>query len=302
MKIIDPHIHWWDLEKNYYPWLMDQKPEEGGLSGNESIAKTYLCEHYLEDAKDYELLGVVHIQADWDPKDPLGESRWLQKLIDEQKEHGLLKAFMGFADLSQKNVEPLLEAQSDFSHCVGIRQILNYLPHDPNFCWASEDYLKNDIWLDNFHLLEKYDLAFDLMCFSNHMVQMAQLAHQYPNIKIHLEHTGMPHDSSADGQEQWVKGMKALAQHSNVDVKISGLGNVIDNWTIELIRPWVLDAIKIFGTRRVMFASNFPTDSKFSSFNKIYDAFDQITADFSKDEREKMFYKNAVQCYDFIGL
>lgn len=32
MKIIDPHIHWWNLEENYYSWLLDQKPKEGGLS------------------------------------------------------------------------------------------------------------------------------------------------------------------------------------------------------------------------------------------------------------------------------
>ncbi len=84
----------------------------------------------------------------------------------------------------------------------------------------------------------------------------------------------MPHDFSDEGQEQWIKGMKALIMHSNVDIKISGLGNIIDNWTIELIRPWVLDATEIFDTHRVMFASNFPTDSKFSSFNKIHKAFD----------------------------
>jgi len=24
--IVDPHQHFWDLERNYYPWLCDPKP------------------------------------------------------------------------------------------------------------------------------------------------------------------------------------------------------------------------------------------------------------------------------------
>ena len=34
-RIVDAHVHWWDLERNYYPWLMDRKHADGesGLSG-----------------------------------------------------------------------------------------------------------------------------------------------------------------------------------------------------------------------------------------------------------------------------
>ena len=75
-RIVDAHIHWWDLENNYYPWLMDEQPEEGGLSGFDAIAHTYLYEHYMEDAAGYDVEGFVHVQAEWDPSDPVGENRW----------------------------------------------------------------------------------------------------------------------------------------------------------------------------------------------------------------------------------
>ena len=34
-KIIDAHMHWWDVENNYYPWLTDKLAEsqESGLAG-----------------------------------------------------------------------------------------------------------------------------------------------------------------------------------------------------------------------------------------------------------------------------
>jgi len=33
-RIVDAHVHWWDLERNYYPWLMDRRHTDGesGLS------------------------------------------------------------------------------------------------------------------------------------------------------------------------------------------------------------------------------------------------------------------------------
>ena len=91
--------------------------------------------------------------------------------------------------------------------------------------------------------------------------------------------------------------MRALAERENASVKISGFGTTIDNWTEELIRPYVLTAIEVFGVDRVCFASNFPTDKMFSSMTKIWDAFLSITADFSQHERDAMFANNAKRLY-----
>ena len=44
------------------------------------------------------------------------------------------------------------------------------------------------------------------------------------------------------------------------------------------IRPYVEEAIAAFGVERCMFASNFPVDKLFSSYDAIFDAFKEITA------------------------
>jgi predicted TIM-barrel fold metal-dependent hydrolase len=129
------------------------------------------------------------------------------------------------------------------------------------------------------------------------MQPMAVLARDNPGIPVYLEHTGMPHDHSPDGVERWREGMRALASAPNVVCKISGLGNTIANSTEEKARPYVLDAIEIFGCDRCMFASNFPTDRQFSSMKAIWDAFFSITAKFSDDERDKLFAANAIRHY-----
>lgn len=296
-RIVDAHIHWWDLENNYYPWLMDEQPEEGGLSGFEAIAHTYLYEHYMEDAAGYDVEGFVHIQAEWDPSDPVGETRWLQSLVDADAIGGKPLAIVGFANFAAKNVEAILEGHADHANARGIRHMLNYLADDPSRCWADQDYLENDTWRGNFPLLKKYGLDFDPMCFSNHLPGIAELAGKHPDIQVILEHTGMPYDHTPEGRKVWTDGMRALAERENASVKISGFGTTIDNWTEELIRPYVLTAIEVFGVDRVCFASNFPTDKMFSSMTKIWDAFLSITADFSQHERDAMFANNAKRLY-----
>lgn len=296
-KIIDAHIHWWDLENNYYPWLMDAQPDEGGMSGTNNLAKTYLYDHYMSDADGYDVQGFVHVQAEWDPSDPVGETAWLQSLIDHDKIGGKPLAIVGFANFSAPNVERILDGHSHYANSRGIRHMLNYLPNNPALCWADQDYMQNDHWLKNYPLLAKYGLDFDPMCFSNHLPHMAKLAGDYPNIHVTLEHTGMPYDHTDDGRKIWADGMRLLAERDNTAVKISGLGNTIENWDIDKIRPYVLETIDIFGTDRVCFASNFPTDSLFSSMAAIWDAFLAITADFSQAEKDAMFADNALRLY-----
>jgi len=69
------------------------------------------------------------------------------------------------------------------------------------------------------------------------------------------------------------------------------------HWTTESIRPFVLDAIDAFVSQRCLFASNFPVDRLFSSYDDVFDAFKEITGNFSYDERRALFHDNAARVY-----
>jgi predicted TIM-barrel fold metal-dependent hydrolase len=68
-------------------------------------------------------------------------------------------------------------------------------------------------------------------------------------------------------------------------------------WTTDSIAPFVLDMIDILGVDRCMFASNFPVDSLFSNYETLWNAYDEITSDFTDAERNKLFRTNAEQYY-----
>ena len=80
-------------------------------------------------------------------------------------------------------------------------------------------------------------------------------------------------------------------------MKISGFGFIDRQWTVDSIRPRVLDTIDIFGTDRCMFASNFPVDKMSRGYGAYWSAFDEITASFSDEERARLFHRNAETSY-----
>ena len=80
-------------------------------------------------------------------------------------------------------------------------------------------------------------------------------------------------------------------------VQPSGIGQPGGLWTVEANRPVVLDTIELFGADRCMFASNFPVDSLCASFADIFKGFESIVADFSAEDRRKLFHDNALRIY-----
>ncbi|RWX58890.1 hypothetical protein EN780_35725, partial [Mesorhizobium sp. M4B.F.Ca.ET.089.01.1.1] len=55
--------------------------------------------------------------------------------------------------------------------------------------------------------------------------------------------------------------------------------------------------IAAFGVERSMFATNFPVDKLFSSFDAIVNAFKEITIAYPHEERLALFHDNAARFY-----
>jgi len=205
-------------------------------------------------------------------------------------------AVVAYADFTHADIDTILAAHCQFDRVRGIRQILNH-HKDETLSYTTENLLANARWQKNFALLKKYKLSFDLQIYYQQMEQAAQLADKHPDTQIILNHTGMPVEQGPAGVEAWREGMARLAACPNVAVKISGLGMAIPQWTVERIRPFVMDTIDRFGVGRCMFASNFPVDSLFGSYKKLYGAFNTIVSEFSDQQRNQLFHDNAAHFY-----
>lgn len=297
IPFVDAHVHLWDLAAIHYPWLTPPFDDSGPNGSTESIAHDYLLEDYLADAARWNVRGFVHIDAGADPAQALDETRWLEALA---RNHGLPSAIVAFATLDNPNVDALLEQQAAHPHVRGIRQIVNWHA-SPTRSYTPRDVTQNPAWQAGFGRLARHGLSFDLQCYAGQMNALAPLIARHPDIPVIINHLGMPIPSDPDGLGQWRQAMRTLAQFANVSVKLSGLGFIHRNWTIDNIRPYILEAIDIFGTQRCLFASNSPTDKLFAPFDAHLEAYHAIVAGFALDERREMFGGNANRFYR-LGL
>ena len=298
IEIIDGHMHLIDYESNPYPWLAKEAPRPKVFGPHEQkLFHNYLVDDYKADVVRQHVVKSVHVQAGWDANDPVGETRWLESIHDTD---GFPHAIVAFANLAADDVEAVLEAHRQSPKLRGIRHILNWRPADAksNFgIWVDRDYLTDAKWRRGFALLEKYGLSFDLQIFYNQMPAALELAQSFPSISIILDHTGMPLERTPEELHNWAAGMATLAQAPNVAVKISGLGVANPEWTVDSIRPIVLRTIELFGIERCFFASNFPVDRLFSSYDTLVEAYQTILQDFSLSERQQFFNENAARLY-----
>jgi predicted TIM-barrel fold metal-dependent hydrolase len=294
LEIIDCHHHLWDLTANYYPWLTD-KIGTRVCGDYAAIRKNYLLADFWRDAAGLTLVKSVHVQAEHDHADPVRETRWVQAIADRPESRGFPHGIVAYANLADPGVEAILEAHCQCRNVRGIRQLLHEALLDPKNSGVSP--LENPVWRKNLGVLPRFHLSFDLQVFPQQMAQALTVVREHPSLQFILVHTGQPIRRDAEGLEQWRRGMRALAGCPNVCAKISGLGMFDRQWTVESLRPFVLEPIDFFGPARCLFASNFPVDSMMSSYRRLWDAYATITTGFSDHERRQLFAGNAQRVY-----
>jgi predicted TIM-barrel fold metal-dependent hydrolase len=290
--IVDPHHHLWDPGRNTYPWLQGEMHDRG-WGDLRPLQRPYLVADLLADAARQGLQKSVHVQANFDPSDPVGETAWLEEVAAES---GFPHGIVGFADFSSPDVESVLERHSKHPRMRGLRQVLNRHPN-PVLNRAPKALLAHETWQKKLGLLQRDGWSFDAQVYYQQMPALAALARRYPDLQFVLDHAGMPAERDAAGIEGWKRGMQQLAACPNIAVKLCGYGMVDTKWTVDSIRPFVLQPIEWFGPERSMFASNFPVDSLVATFDEVFDSFLEITRDLPNDVRRRLFHDNAVRIY-----
>ena len=101
------------------------------------------------------------------------------------------------------------------------------------------------IWRDGYAKLERLGYSFDLQIPYWHLDQATDLAADFPETTLVINHTGLPSDRSDLGFSAWSNAIEQVAQKPNVMIKISGLGQTNQPWTVESNRNIVLRALDI---------------------------------------------------------
>ena len=285
LEFVDSHVHFYDMqhpELFYGHWQPDVDPPLIGKQMRKLGERNFFAEDFIETTRASNVTKAVHVQAAIGSKDPVKETEWLE---DAAERTGFPHAIVAYADLRDPGVEAVLERHCEFPRMRGIRD------------FSYGDFLVADDFHRGYALLEKYNLHASIAAQCQDMEKLAALANKFPNTVIVIDHAGNPAERTSEYFELWKRGMATAASAENIIIKISGLGMGDHSWTVDSIRPYVLGCIEAFGVERSIFATNWPVDSLFSDYDTLIDAYTEIVADFSDDEKRDMFARNTEALY-----
>ncbi|GKX60879.1 amidohydrolase family protein [Leminorella grimontii] len=292
--IVDAHHHFWQPAINPHPWLADDVMIPFRYGDYASIKREYLPPDYFKDAEKHNVVETVYIDAEWDPKDPMGETAYIHTVAER---FGVPNAVVAQAWLDADDAPALLKAQAGYRLVRSVRHKPGGAATPEEAAAGQRTLMSDERWRRGYAELEKNGLHFDLQTPWWNLHEAKRLARDFPNTLIILNHTGLPSDRSPEGLAGWHKAMADFAEVPNAVVKISGIGLKGIPWNIEDNRWIINEAVAIFGADRAMFASNFPVDSLCGSFDTIFSGFKEAVAKRPYDEQQKLFCDNARRYY-----
>lgn len=293
--VVDAHHHYWDPVTNYHPWLRDEPMIPFRYGEYSAIRKPFMPDDYTATVPGrYRVVNSVTVEGEWDPTDPVGETRWIHRVAER---YGTPHAHVAQIWLDRDGVEKTMAEQAAFPLVRSVR----HKPHSVSRPDRVEPGLPGSMgdpsYRRGYALLQHYDLRFDLQTPWWHLDEALDLAARYPETPIILNHTGLPSDRSPSGLDGWRRAMRRFATFPEASVKISGLGLPATPWRLDDNRRIIRDTIEIFGVGRCMFASNFPVDSLVADFGTIFDGFMEAVRDTTPTEKRKLFHDNALRTY-----
>ena len=288
-KIVDSHHHLWDLSMKKHPWLC-KRPLINFRYGNyEKICKNFLFHDYMKVSTNYNVHKTIHMEAEWDRKDPIGEIIWLEKI---HKEFGFPNGAVGQIWLHENNSELILKEYFKHPIVKSVRQKPNYDDFKKPIVKLSDE-----VFRLGFCKLAKYNLHFDLQIPRKYLKDAKLLADDFPHTLIILNHAGLPYDRSIEGLKSWRSAINIISQCPNVVVKISGIGVPNSTWNKYNNEGIINHLIDKFGAHRCMFGSNFPVDSLCASYDQIVETLFECISSLTKTEINNIFYSNALKFY-----
>jgi predicted TIM-barrel fold metal-dependent hydrolase len=288
-------MHLWDLNTGTYPWLTGVEDKETAFGNLKKLAVDYLLPEYRQDTSSIELAGLVHVEAAWDPTNPLGETQWLAKTLAEFEAP---YSIVAGANLLKADFPELLAAHRQASdRVVGVRHILNY-HSDPDYTFTDSPAIMHDVtWRKNFAHLGDQGMIFDLQIFPDQASGAAGLAEEFPQTKMVINHFLMPLTWDRQGLADWKAELAKVAAHKNIAIKLSGLYMYRRDCPKEAMDHLIDTALELFGPTRVMWGSNFPVDRQFVSLAKLVTDFEKSLARLSPEIRAAIMWKNANNWY-----
>jgi len=279
-RVVDAHVHLWDPARTeWYPYL--SRVQAHGSGDPSRMARRFDVASYRSESAAWHVEKFVNVAA------ATGRHSVDETIELDGGTGGLGRpdAIVGGLPPSDSTAEviELIDRQMTASRFRGVRPMGGLDRPVPD--------------ADVLDALAERDLVFELMTHPDQLGAAATRLDGYEGVVV-IEHTGWPRSDAAEERALWRAGIDALAGlGDNVLCKLSGLSMSLGSVHFDALAPWLEYALEAFGVDRCMFASNFPVDSVYGTFDELYDTFSAVAAGLDDESRDKLFAANAERVY-----
>ena len=272
--MIDTHIHFWEYNKIKDAWITDDM---------KILQKDFLPEDLKPVLQENKVNGVIAVQASQSEN----ENEFLIALSEKSS---FIKGIVGWVDLQNKNLENKLLYYSKFPAIKGFRHIVQ--AEQPGF-------FKRESFLKGIELLKKFNFTYDILIYEKQLEETIEFVNKFPGQKFIIDHCAKP-DIKNRSIKDWKKGIEEISKNKNVCCKLSGLTTEAHwhSWKETDFYPYLDVAFENFGTERLVFGSDWPVVLISGGYSKWKNLLENYMHDFSTEDKEKVFEKNAIDFYN----
>src|ERR1700712_3538566 len=274
IPIIDAHQHFWKFNPLRDQWITEEMKE---------LQRDFLPAEIEIIFKQHQVNGSVVIQAD--PSE--NENDFLLDLADQ---YPFIKGVVGWIDLTSELAEEKLKYYHQFSRMKGFRNLLQ--------SEKKRDGMLDHAFQRGMGLLNKYGFSYDLLILPDQLEFAEKLVATFPDQRFVIDHLAKPPIRKGVTAD-WKSGMKKFAGYQNVYCKISGMVNEADwkYWEDKDFRPYMDTVVETFGTRRLIFGSDWPVCLLAAAYDEVKRIATNYFNSFSMAEQADFFGLNAQRFY-----
>jgi L-fuconolactonase len=277
-RIVDTHVHLWDLNRFRLPWLEKHSP----------LARSHLIKDYQTAIEGLNVVKGVYMEVDVDPKQLVAEAEYVLEIC-RQANTPLVAAVIGGRP-ADDDFHKYIQRFRGNRFLKGVRQVLHSASAKAGFCLTPA-------FVRGVQQLGEAGLSFDLCMRHGEIGDAVKLVEACKNTRFILDHCGNGPVYAKD-RTQWQRDMERLARLSNVVCKISGIVvQARERWSAADLAPVINHTLATFGPDRVMYAGDWPVCTLRATYRQWVEALRSIVRDRSAADNRKLFHDNAVRYY-----
>jgi L-fuconolactonase len=270
---IDAHHHLWTIARGDYGWLTpDLAP----------IYRDFCLSDLAPHLSATHIEGTILVQAA--PTE--AETMFLLDIAENAE---VIRGVVGWTDFDADDGVARIDALAARNLLVGLRPMVQDIDDD--------DWLLGPALTPLLAAMARNGLVFDALMLPRHLPRLLRVVGRHPDLEFVLDHCGKPRLAAGEIAD-WQRDIALLAEHPNIVCKLSGLvTEAAPNWQIADLSRAVDHVRAYFGSRRMLWGSDWPVVNLAGGYAKWLAAAENLLADLAPDQKAGVFGGNAARIY-----